>query len=566
MDFAAKALELAVQILGDAKFNAHPKFRPFRYTPEAFDERLEQIYGELVDGEMYEPIPWENGEITWKAIVDFDEDDDEPLQKTRRFHVGRFSDAALRERFRQFAPQNMTDGAWLQNIIAAAPMDAVQGRLASIWIDEAGTGRIQENHSNVYAALMHSLNIYLPPVTSPEFIEQDFVWSAFESPVFQMCVGRFPRRFLPEILGMTLYMEWEATPTSMPIANMMASRGFEPLYYRMHAAIDNIDAGHGALCKEAIKLYLDAKLKEGGDTVVQEHWQRIWRGYVAWATLGNGFDEIVERMMIVDKKQIHIGSPLLANSDISQPFLLALQRVSSPLSRYLHDRLSATTQIHLAAWPGDEAPSAALLDGLRCDLNQCLRTEVPSALFAGIELSAGTKRLLQLRPKGGVDLLDLGRCLLEDAFPDGIMRRPGFPDLRGHAIAKMQQMVEAKAPVGIRSHRRIRWLTDAFKSGPEAVLHALLERGWIDLVHPSSSRLFEKTTFDGPMFKVFSDEEKAIVVDWIEALGGDTPAQLEPEISPHAAGGIPPAGAIHPGDGEHTLDELPVGTRQGQRH
>jgi hypothetical protein len=544
LDFAPKALEMARQMLGDAKFGVHERLRPFHYTPAAFDARLEQIYSDLVDSEMYHTISWETGEITWDAIVDYDEDG-QPVWKPRRFHIGRFSDDALRERFRQFAPQNMTDGAWLQNIIAAAPMDGVQARLASIWIDEAGGGLVEQNHSNVYATLMHSLNIYLPPVTSEEFSEQDFVSSAFESPVFQLCVGRFPRRFLPELLGMTLYMEWEATPTSTPIANMMKARGFDPLYYRMHAAIDNIGAGHGALSKEAIKLYLDAKLKEGGDAVVQEHWQRIWRGYVAWATLGNGADEIVERMLLVDRKQIHIRSSLLLTSDILPPLLPVLQTGRSRIVRYLHDHLSAATQIHLAAWTAGETPADALLAGLCRDLNQCLRAGIyePSR-FDGVSLSADTQRLLKLRPKNGVDLIDLGRCLLEDAFPDGIAHRIGFPDLRQHYASKMTKLIRTKIPVAVQSHRRVRWLTAAFKAGPEAVMQALVDHGFIDIDHPANSRLFEKTKFDGPMFRVFSDEDKATIVDWITTLRSDSAKAVSPE--PGALAAVADAAADRP--------------------
>jgi L-Lysine epsilon oxidase N-terminal/Iron-containing redox enzyme len=529
MDFAPKALELALQMLGDAKFEAHERLRPFRYTPEAFEERLELIYRDMVDSEMYSPVSWESGEINWDAIVDYDEAD-EPVWKSRRFHVGQFSDAALRERFRQFAPQNMTDGSWLQNIISAAPMDGIQARLASIWIDEAGGGHVEQNHSNVYAVLLQSQNIYMPPVTSRDFIELDFVRSAFESPVFQLCVGRFPRRFLPEILGMTLYMEWEATPTSTPIANMMTKRRFEPLYYRMHAAIDNIESGHGALSKEAIKLYLEAKLKEGGDAVVQEHWERIWRGYVAWATLGNGADEIVERMLLVDRKQIHIRSSLLLTADILPPFLLALQTGRSSVARYLHENLSAPTQLHLAAWTQDEAPSEVLLTCLRRDLNQCLKAGIyDPKRFAGIELSPGTRRLLKLQPKEGVDLIDLGRCLLEDAFPDGIAHRPGFPDLRQHYTAKMIELLRARSSTAVQSHRRVRWLTEAFKAGPEAVMQALLDHGFVDVENPRASRLFEKTKFDGPMFRVFSDEELETIVDWIGTMRADGRAAVHPK-------------------------------------
>jgi hypothetical protein len=109
-DFAPKALELALAMLRDAKFSADPKYAPFRYTQEAFERRLERIYADFVDEVMYRPVPWESGDITWDAEVDHDEDGD-PVRKQRAFHVGRFSDKALAERFRQFAPLNLTDGA-----------------------------------------------------------------------------------------------------------------------------------------------------------------------------------------------------------------------------------------------------------------------------------------------------------------------------------------------------------------------------------------------------------------------------------------------------------------------
>ena len=134
-DFTPKALELALGMLEDAKFSAAHHYAPFRYAPDTFDERLDKIYADFVDKVMYNPVPWESGEISWEAIVDYDQDGD-PVWNERRFHVGRFSDHALKERFRQFGPLNLTDGAWLQNILSALPAEGVRTRLFSIWLDE----------------------------------------------------------------------------------------------------------------------------------------------------------------------------------------------------------------------------------------------------------------------------------------------------------------------------------------------------------------------------------------------------------------------------------------------
>ncbi len=526
--FAAKALELALGMLEDAKFSADQKFTPFRYSPEAFDRHLDAIYADFVDTVMYKPVSWESGDITWNAIVDYDEAD-EPVRAERRFRVGRFSDAALKERFRQFGPLNLTDGAWLQNILPAGPADEVRARLFTIWLDEAGNGRPELNHSNVYETLLRSLNVYMPPVTSRAFVEQDLVRSAFESSVFQLCVGLFTHRFLPELLGMTLFVEWEATPTMDPIGRMMTARHIDPQYYRMHAAIDNVNAGHGALARDAIKAYLHAKEQEGGDIAVQEHWQRIWRGYVAWSTLGNGADEVLERMMLVDKKQIRLGSSLLLASEIQPPLVASLQAGEDSVSVYLRGRLAPATAALLDAWT-EGVPSAELLEALRRDLNACLRTGIyDAARFAAVSLSTETRGLLRVKSQQAVDLIDLGRSLLEDTYPAGIARRPGFPDVKAHYAARMAALIRHKTPLALQSHRRRGWLIEAFATGPEAVMEALLRRGLIDIDHPARSALFEKLEFSGPMYKVFTDEERAVIIDWIESLRADGAAVTRPQ-------------------------------------
>ncbi|MBV8843931.1 MAG: LodA/GoxA family CTQ-dependent oxidase [Bryobacterales bacterium] len=535
-DFTAKAMELALQMLGDAKFSSDPKYAPFRYTPEDFDARLDQIYADLVENTMFKPVRWESGEITWDAIVDYDEDDD-PVWRERVFHIGRASDRAIAERFRQMAPLNLTDGAWLQNTVTAGTMDGVKSRLAAIWFDEAGNGRAELNHSNVYDTLLRSLNIYMPPVTSRDFIEQDFVPSAFESPVFQLCVGLFPQRFLPELLGLTLYVEWEATPTMEPIAFMMAARHIDPQYYRMHAAIDNINVGHGAQAKEAIKLYLHQKREEGGDSVQQEHWQRIWRGYVAWATLGNGANEVIERLMTVDRKQIHLRSSLLLASDILPPFLMALRAGKDAISTFLNEKLSSHTQSWLKAWHVHEPPPAELLQGVRADLNVWLKAGIDEKdRFKNVSLSAETRKLLKLKPKHGVDLIDLNRSLLEDAYPKGIARRAAFPDIKAHYAAKFADLVRKKAPLALQSHRRVPWVMKAFHGKPEDMLQTLIDRGLIDIEHPAHSPFFTKLEFSGPMYKAFTEEEKNVMMDSIEALrtGGIHIVQAEPETSADA--------------------------------
>src|SRR5574337_1555960 len=176
----------------------------------------------------------------------------------------------------------------------------------------------------------------------------------------------------------------------------MAARHIDPQYYRMHAAIDNVDVGHGAFAKEAIKLYLHARHEEGGDSVVQEHWRRIWRGYVTWSTLGNGADEVVERMIVLDRKQMHLGSSLLRHSDILPPFAASLRNGKDPLSIHLRRELGPVTQVLLEAWDPSRPPGPDLLEPLCKDLNACLRSGIyDPQRFDGVELSAETRKLLK---------------------------------------------------------------------------------------------------------------------------------------------------------------------------
>ncbi len=281
-------------------------YNKFTYTPEAFSARMTQIYQNL-EKKMFIPCAFDSGIITYPATVGYDKEKN-PIIEDKKYSVGRFSNSAIKELLMQSAPANLLDGAWLQNIQPALPSDEVRARLFSIWADEAGNGEAKQNHANVYQSLLTNNEIFLPPVTSRAFAEYpDLLDEAFIDPVFQAAMSLFPNQFLPELLGMTLFQEWETTPTSYKKVKSFEKRGLDSTFYRLHTAIDNIGGGHGFLAKEAIELYLATKQEEGGDSLVQEMWDRIWNGYVAWATLEDFGLELINRLLIVDRKQININ-------------------------------------------------------------------------------------------------------------------------------------------------------------------------------------------------------------------------------------------------------------------
>ena len=394
-EFISKARSLALGFFSKADYS-DPNHTQFAYTPESFNRRMKNIYDDFIT-DMDKPHWLDTGNIS------------------ANMKVGRFSDAAVFEQLRQKAPFNLTDGAWLQNIMHTGPCNQIQSNLFSIWADEAGNGRTEWNHCNVYNTLLMSGNIFLPPVTSQDFIMLDILSSAYESSVFQLSAGLFPQDFLPELLGMTLYLEWEATPTLTPIVKMLKNRGINPHFYQLHVAIDNVSAGHGALAKQAIELYLEQAGKIGGDLEIQSLWNRIWNGYVTWATLGN------------------FGSDLI-------------------------------------------------------------------------------KHLIKFDGKGTVE------------------------EKREYAHQRMVELIQKKAPIAGKSHGNAslngKRLNDLFND-PEALIDALINdpRQFINTIEPRQSRFVSKLlSFNGPMYKIFTDSEQKIILDWIESLIPELPKPLPIDV------------------------------------
>lgn len=232
--------------------------RPFPYSREALDARLELIYSSIVE-----------------RVADYDPTTD--FLRTHRDVV---------ERIRQYAPFNLLDGAWLRNITPLGPINEVQALLFSIWADEIGGGDPALNHSNLYNDLLHSVGLYLPPVDSYEFATlPEMLDSAYTAAAFQLAISQHTEEFFPELLGMTLSLEWNVLEIA-PVVKLFEHHGVNAQFYRMHIGIDNAAAGHGAKARDAVVKYLEEVYDRGGEEAVQQQWQRIWNGYIAFLTVG----------------------------------------------------------------------------------------------------------------------------------------------------------------------------------------------------------------------------------------------------------------------------------------
>lgn len=543
--FLAKAQEIAEQFFQQANYDADENYGFFEYSPEAFDQRMKRIYDAFVI-DMNEPSRMDTGRIQWPVVVR--REGDREITKNVTFDIGRFSDRAVRERLKQRGPFNLVDGAWLHRIQSAGPSDEIRAHLFSIWNDEAGNGLVNQNHSNVYDVLLRSLNIYMPAITSRKFIEMDLLPAAFIQPVFQLAVGLFPDEFFPELLGMTLYLEWEASPTLTPIVRHYRLRGIDPHFYALHVAIDNITAGHGFLAKEAIKLYLQKAEDEGGRKRVDDSWRRIWRGYVTWATAGDLGRDLLELCMIIDHKQIDLSYPLMLDREhILKPTELAAQlgnaargSAGDALSSSLVSRFRAAVQKTLRTHNGDV--SQAFLRLLVDELNRLVQAETSfyePGLVPEQQLKDDTKALIAEKPRGE-RLARLNRLVLRDGYTGliadiPIVERQLFPDYRSHFENRFIELVRKKAYAAKPLHRAVligdHNLAELFDD-PERLVKVLSTSALVDPKHPRDSRFFDLTSFSGPMYKVFTDAELDVILDWIESLRIDGPSQPTPGPSP----------------------------------
>lgn len=389
-DFLPKAKDLAQSFLDKtwAAMNdptpgsVDDIYRFFKYTPEAFANRMEEIYN------VYRQL----------AVNDPYLDPGNPF-KTPQDMV---------ERIRQMAPFNQADGAWLRNISQAGPIDEINSLLFAIWMDEAGDGNKDQNHSNLYTELMRTVGIEMPPTSARAYADNpDLLDSAFTVPVFELAISQFTRNFFPEILGMTLQLEWEVLGLK-PTIKLLQRFGINPHFYELHVGIDNAASGHGAKAREAVQLYLDkVRAETGSEDEVQRQWRRIWTGYVTFATTGNLYTDLVN--LLESRRQ---------NAPTPQDRLLEVVVRKKPYARLNH----------------------------------------------------GEKKL--------------GENLINDWFED-----------------------------------------------PEGLLQALVDNGLIAKGNPEKSPFFRLLSFDGPMYKVFTDDEIALWREWTIWLAEQKP-QPEPQPQP----------------------------------
>ena len=234
----------------------------FPYTHGAFQARIESLYEKELDAyRPFEPPPrLSRGTYVWGI--------------------------------EQLAPTVLVDGCWLQNTAQAGNSHSrLAAALFGIYADEVGNGHTRLNHPNVYRRLLQSLNIDLPPLNDPAFSAYPgFLDAAFDLPVYLLAISHFPKTFLPEIIGLNLAIELSGLGARyLRLVDELDHWGIDATIIRLHISIDNMAGGHAAIARDVVKLYLDQVLSCSGEAEMQQHWRRIWTGFLSLNSVSKRF-------------------------------------------------------------------------------------------------------------------------------------------------------------------------------------------------------------------------------------------------------------------------------------
>ncbi len=184
----------------------------------------------------------------------------------------------------QTAPLVLLDGSLLHGFTDYQQVVTDIGRLLfrTYW-DELGDCRPELNHPHIYRQLLDEMGVELPPTASWAFASSDRLDDrSFELPVYWLSIGRSPRTFTPEILGLNLAMELSGVGGSYRSARLALQRhGFSTRFVDIHNTIDNVAAGHTAWAADAVDTFIATIGDTHGHAAQLDAWDRVRVGFVS---------------------------------------------------------------------------------------------------------------------------------------------------------------------------------------------------------------------------------------------------------------------------------------------
>jgi len=246
--------------------------------------------------------------------------------------------------------------------------------------------------------------------------------------------------------------------------------------------------------------------------------------------------------LAIDLKQIDVSYPMEITpevlTDIEGLHARLTSKTPDKVTNFIRTKLRAETKAIIDG-ALDSGSSGAIQKAILAELNILIQDETKfydAARFQDVGLGNDTQALLATNPSGEM-LVKLNRLLLRDAFTGLILDistnippKP-FPDYKSYFRKRMIGLVERKAYAAGPVHKGKSLggtnLGDLF-SNPSEMVDKLERSPLINLQSPRDSRLLELTDFSGPMYKIFTEEEQDIILDWIESLRVSTSVPHQP--------------------------------------
>lgn len=173
------------------------------------------------------------------------------------------------------------DGCWLGGFADVHRIGFEEyGWLFRIYAGELGDGHLERNHNHILRR-MHIENGMRPEDALLSLRDRrlyDLVEVTLAETIM-IALSLNTRHFLPELLGMNLFIEAKGVGGYYLNAEQDAIRAgkrWTALSMRLHNAIDNYASGHTDWSVAAIQAYM-ARLQDAGPAVRAAQWQRIWR-------------------------------------------------------------------------------------------------------------------------------------------------------------------------------------------------------------------------------------------------------------------------------------------------
>jgi len=256
----------------------------FAYSPQALLDRVDEIYWKKLVG-PFKPLDT----IPDREAVIFE-------QKT-------------------FALGNLIDGGWSFRIANVGRYDrASDGKLFAIHADEMGQGEIEKNHITLIHDVLASMDIRLPHIADPAFLDQDELPDeVYGFAINQLALALFPDSHYPEIVGYNLAIEmFGLGELRLHEIQKLRHWGLNPIYEEAHLSIDNASSGHARQSAEIVNDYLDDVRRRFGEARMREEWRRVLNGYCTFAR----FVEIGRIDLEADGNALPSGAPALESLDL----------------------------------------------------------------------------------------------------------------------------------------------------------------------------------------------------------------------------------------------------------